>query len=61
MFAAKPLSADCRFDYKLGRDRVFIKACRDLTAGEEVFVSYGSTYWRNSRSAVLKAILRQLC
>ncbi|WIA41192.1 hypothetical protein OEZ86_004807 [Tetradesmus obliquus] len=32
-----------RFDRKLGRDRVFLKASRDLDAYEEVFVSYGNT------------------
>uniref|UniRef100_A0A383WPZ8 SET domain-containing protein n=1 Tax=Tetradesmus obliquus TaxID=3088 RepID=A0A383WPZ8_TETOB len=38
-----------RFDRKLGRDRVFLKASRDLDAYEEVFVSYGNTYWQTSK------------
>eukprot|EP00775_Hariotina_reticulata_P009324 gene9324-9489_t len=48
-----------KFDYKLGRDRVFIKACRDIDAGEEVFVSYGSTYWQNSRTPAKSAVASQ--
>jgi hypothetical protein len=38
----------CRHDNKLGRDRVFLKAARDLPAGTEVFVGYGRDYWRSS-------------
>jgi hypothetical protein len=33
---------------KLGRDRVYLKATRDLQPGEEVFVNYGRDYWKLS-------------
>jgi hypothetical protein len=35
----------CRYDYRRGRDRVFLKATCDIPAGAEVLVSYGTTYW----------------
>eukprot|EP00879_Flechtneria_rotunda_P031378 GHRR01034272.1.p2 GENE.GHRR01034272.1~~GHRR01034272.1.p2 ORF type:complete len:229 (+),score=105.11 GHRR01034272.1:439-1125(+) len=35
----------CRFDKRMGRDRVFLKALCDMGAHQEVFVSYGNTYW----------------
>lgn len=34
-----------RYDYRRGRDRVFLKAVCDIPAGCEVLVGYGSTYW----------------
>jgi hypothetical protein len=37
-----------RFDRKFGRDRVFLKASRDLDAYEEVFVSYGELQRQHS-------------
>jgi len=33
-------------DKSQGRDRVFLKATRDIYDGEEVLVSYGRTYWQ---------------
>lgn len=38
-----------RFDGKLGSDRVFLKALRDIKPGEEIFVSYGKTYWQSRK------------
>lgn len=43
---ADVLTLHCRHDKKLGRDRVFLQAKRDIPAGTEIFVSYGSSYWR---------------
>lgn len=40
------LAVRCRHDRKLGSDRVFLQATRDIPAGSEIFVSYGNTYWR---------------
>lgn len=45
----------CRHDPKLGRDRVYLKATRDLQHGEEVFVNYGRDYWKlSSKQTVSK-------
>lgn len=33
------------YDSKIGRDRCFLKALTRLSAGDEVFVSYGRGYW----------------
>lgn len=38
-----------RFDGKLGRDRVYLKAVCDLPPSTEVFVSYGNDYWKSSK------------
>ena len=32
--------------YKDGANRVFIKSTREILQGEELFVSYGRTYWK---------------
>lgn len=33
--------------YHEAKRKVFIKATRNIRAGEEIFVSYGRSYWRN--------------
>jgi hypothetical protein len=34
-----------RWDESNGRNRVYIKAIKPIQPGEEIFVSYGATYW----------------
>ena len=34
-----------RWDESKGRNRVYIKATKPIHPGEEIFVSYGATYW----------------
>lgn len=38
---------NCRFVYDAGKDEVWLTATRNLEAGEECFVAYGSnSYWK---------------
>jgi len=39
-----------KFDSSVGREVCFLKALRDIEAGEEIFVSYGKGYWNTGIS-----------
>ena len=47
LFVVKGLSNNCEFIQIDGR--VYIKAIRDILAGEEILVGYGSEYWDTIR------------
>ena len=39
--------------YEVVKGQVFIKASRNIKAGEEIFVSYGTSYWNTLRKEIL--------
>jgi len=46
----KKYENNCMFEDDIENKKVYVITTRDIKAGEELFVSYGDSYWRNSQS-----------